>query len=355
MDIAQIAGATLNRNRLEIAYEITDEIIRTRSVADGPAGPGREALLEYIRQDLSKLFVSIVSHRPELFRTYVEWKRSLLVHRDIPSATILSHLMIIRSVLTRHLSPEEMGSVEEILLGAEGVLGRVMLPEAPYVVSGATHGDLALQYLSFLIERRGDEALSLVSNAVDAGLYPTAAYLDIIEPVQREIGRLWHINELTVGGEHFATEISRTLMATLRSRFTPRSRRGISVVTACLGGELHDLGARMVSDFFYLAGYRSYFIGANTPHDTILAEIGRTGATVLALSATMTLQVRNAYELIDRLRSEFGTEVLVLAGGYAFNQAPSLVEDIGGDLYADRADHAVEMIEEAVPAVSIGG
>jgi len=354
MDIAQLAGAALNRNRLEIAYEITDELARTQRAAGAPESLSREALLEYTQHDLSKLFVSIVSHRPELFRKYVEWQRSLFVHRDMPSATILNHLLITRSVLSRHLSPDEMGSVEAILAGAETALGGIMEPEAPYVCSNAPHADLAARYLSLLIERRGDEGIALVCRAVDAGLDTSAAYLDIIEPVQREVGRLWQINELSVGGEHYATETSRNLMAALRTRFSPRSRRDTAVVTACLGGELHDLGARMVSDFLYLGGYRSIFVGANTPHNTILTEIERSGAAVLALSATMTLQVRNAYELIDRLRRQFGRHVQVLVGGYAFNQLPSLVADIGADLYADRADHAVEIIDGAVEPLPVG-
>ncbi|MFW5643951.1 MAG: cobalamin B12-binding domain-containing protein, partial [Alkalispirochaeta sp.] len=341
-------GATLNRNRLEIAYEITDELVRTQRATGTPAGLSREALLEYTQHDLSKLFISIVSHRPELFRKYVEWQRSLFVHRNIPSATILDQLIVTRSVLTRHLSPAEMGSVQEILTIAEAVLEGIMQPEEPYIRPAAPCADLAAEYLSLLIERRGDEAVALVCGAVDAGLDTTAAYLDIIEPVQREVGRLWQINELSVGGEHYATETSRILMAALRSRFSPRSLRDTAVVTACLGGELHELGARMVSDFLYLGGYRSIFVGGNTPHDTILTEIERSGAAVLALSATMTLQVRNAYELIDRLRHQFGRNVQVLVGGYAFNQAPSLVDDIGADLYADRADHAVEIIGREV-------
>ncbi|MFW5795986.1 MAG: cobalamin B12-binding domain-containing protein [Alkalispirochaeta sp.] len=348
MDIAQLAGATLNRNRLEIAYEITDEFIRSRRAAGATAGLSREALLEYTQLDLSKLFVSIVSHRPELFRKYVEWQRSLFVHRNIPSATILNHMVVTRSVLRRHLSPAEMGPVQEILAGAEAALEGIMQPEEPYIRPDAPCADLAAEYLSLLIERRGDEAVALVCGAVDAGLDTAAAYLDIIEPVQREVGRLWQINELSVGGEHYATETSRILMAAIRSRFSPRSHRDTTIVTACLGGELHELGARMVSDFLYLGGYRSIFVGANTPHDTILTEIERSGAAVLALSATMTLQVRNAYELIDRLRDQFGRDVQVLVGGYAFNQAPSLVDDIGADLYADRADHAVEIIGREV-------
>lgn len=349
MDTAQVVGAVINRDRFQIATEVIDELMRAQPAAVTMYGLTREALLEYALHDLSKLFVAVISHRPELFGKYVEWQRSMFTHRNIPSLAILVQLQVTESVLARRLDEDQTTVIRGIFDEARRTLEGIMAPEEPYVARQAPHGELAVRYLQLLVERRAEEAIRAVESAVDEGLSVSAAYLDVIQPVQREIGRLWQVNELSVTGEHYATDATRTLMARLRTRFSPVARRDTAVVTACLGGELHDVGARMVSDFLHLAGFRSIFVGANTPHTTIIDELARVDAGVLALSATMTLQVRTAYELIDRVRSTFSDRVRVVVGGYAFDRAGSLWRDIGADGYADRADQAVEQVELLAP------
>ena len=56
-------------------------------------------------------------------------------------------------------------------------------------------------------------------------------------------------------------------MAQLLSRGDTAERCGRCVVVTCVGGELHELGARMVGDFFDMAGWDTYFCGADTPHE----------------------------------------------------------------------------------------
>jgi methanogenic corrinoid protein MtbC1 len=45
------------------------------------------------------------------------------------------------------------------------------------------------------------------------------------------------------------------------------------VIVMCPEFEDHDMGARMVSDFFTIAGYEAVFIGAKTPIKTILKAV----------------------------------------------------------------------------------
>lgn len=346
MDKAQVVGAAINRDRYDIAVEIVEAAIHSTPEEFSRSTLTREHLLEYALHDISKLFVAIVSHRPSIFRKYIEWQRSMFTHRHVPMIVVRRHLETLEKIVTRRLDAEGAELVRSIIAEAYAGLDSILSEEQPNLDPEAPLYPLASRYLELLRSRRSGEAIEAIIHAVDEGLSIFRVYLEIIQPVQHEVGRLWQRNEMTVSEEHYATDTTRTLMSRLRGRFTPVERRGTSILTACLGGELHDIGARMVNDFFELSGFDSYFTGANTPHDQIIEEIGRHKPRVLALSATMTLQVRLAYELIDQVRVEFGPSVHVLVGGYAFNENPGLWSDVGADSFALNAQEAIAMLDE---------
>lgn len=345
MDSAQIAGGALHRNRDEIAERVADHLVSVHGALLESFDLTYETIRQYAYHDISKLFVAVISHRPSLFSNYIQWQRSVFYHRDIPAVAIRAHIDALDEIVRDLISDEEYQTVDPSIRAAYEALDSAMNVDATFVDGSGPYGDHAATYLELIRKRRHDEARSTVLRAVDDGLPIHEAYLQVIQPVQQEIGRLWQINEISVAEEHAATEVSRAVMNDLRSRFQPNRRRSQRILTACLGGELHDMGARMVSDFLYLAGFDSYFTGANTPHRVIIDELNRYNADVIALSATMTLQVRLAIELIDMVRHEKGNRVRVIVGGYAFNQSASLWRDVGADAYAPDAVGAVEQIE----------
>ena len=58
-------------------------------------------------------------------------------------------------------------------------------------------------------------------------------------------------------------------------RVTPTtSKRGdsSSALVAAVRGALHDIGGRMVADHFEMAGWRSFFLGADTPDEDLIAR-----------------------------------------------------------------------------------
>ncbi|HEY5309978.1 MAG TPA: cobalamin B12-binding domain-containing protein, partial [Casimicrobiaceae bacterium] len=52
-----------------------------------------------------------------------------------------------------------------------------------------------------------------------------------------------------------------------------------------VSGDLHELGARMVADFFEMEGWDSYYTGANTPTGGVVQAIVERRPDVLAISA----------------------------------------------------------------------
>ena len=72
----------------------------------------------------------------------------------------------------------------------------------------------------------------------------------------------------------------------------------------------------MVADTFEFNGWRSYFLGANTPSGEMNALIKDKRPDAVALSATLMSRVDTLISAADGIRDEF-PELPILAGGQA--------------------------------------
>ena len=174
-------------------------------------------------------------------------------------------------------------------------------------------------------------------------------YLQVFQRSQYEIGRLWQMNKLTVAQEHYCSAATQLIMSLLYPRIFDTKKIGRTLVAACVQGDLHEIGIRVVSDFFEIEGWDTFYLGANTPTSGILDTLAQRRAHVLALSATMTFHVRAVAEVIRAVRGAAASrKVKILVGGYPFNVAPTLWQAVGADAYAPSAGQAVSVANRLV-------
>jgi methanogenic corrinoid protein MtbC1 len=178
--------------------------------------------------------------------------------------------------------------------------------------------------------------------SVDRGLVTIReAYEQVFEPVQRELGRMWHVNDLTVAEEHFATATTTLVMSQLYARLPRKPRHGKTALTAGIEGNTHDLGTRVVSDYLEMEGWRVVFLGANVPSSDLVECAQRFKADIVCLSAYMPAHLRTLADTIALLRSQ-NTTAKVLVGGPIFYHSPELWKDVGADACALTARAAVD-------------
>lgn len=107
--------------------------------------------------------------------------------------------------------------------------------------------------------------------------------------------------------------------------------RGRKVLVVCPTEEYHELGARMVADFFSIAGYDVTFIGANTPRRVILSAVRHLQPAYLAISVTNYYNLFDAGEMIDAVRKELGDRIKIVVGGNAFRKNKCAASELGAD------------------------
>jgi MerR family transcriptional regulator, light-induced transcriptional regulator len=185
------------------------------------------------------------------------------------------------------------------------------------------------------------EALEIVLDDALADDVPIRTlYLDVVQASLQELGRLWREKRITVAQEHAATEIARLALAQLRVHLPCGRSNGKHVAVACVEGELHDLGARIMADFLEMDGFAVQFFGANVPTETLASLVRRRPADGLALSATAAQSLGALRRAVAAVRAAAGPDVPVFVGGHLFVRRPGLAAELGV-LCARTADDGV--------------
>lgn len=187
--------------------------------------------------------------------------------------------------------------------------------------------ELRERYLRAQLAGDRREAVRLV---VEEGLACGASVVDlqagVVAAAQDEIGRLWQLNLVSIAQEHMATAIAHLALAALFERARPAAANGKKLVIACVEGELHDLPARLAGDLLELDGFEVRFLGANVPHDDLVATVREERPDLIGLSVTLSLHVASLREAVARLRTV--TIAPIAVGGQAIAWAPGLGREL---------------------------
>jgi MerR family transcriptional regulator, light-induced transcriptional regulator len=193
-----------------------------------------------------------------------------------------------------------------------------------------TTANLMTRYLDAQLAGDRNEALRIIlAKGPEAGVAPDALYLDVVGAAQRELGRLWQEGRITVADEHQASAISQFVLAHLYAHLDRAPGNGKLVAVACVDGDLHEMGARMASDFLEAAGFDVRYLGADVPTSTLIAHCTRHRPVLVALSATMVAHFAALQRAIRRLRQDAGRELAIVAGGFVDGAAPDLPPHLG--------------------------
>jgi len=337
----QFAGIELRKKRDLVAGKTTEKLQSNFKPMLDELELDYRKLYQYTLSDIDKLILSIIGERNSILVNYVRWQRSMFVSREVPKKVISFHLETLREVVLDILSPENGQLVTGFLDTGLAVLQEELDEPEHSLISTGQWEPVAEKYLVYLLEKKRhaafDEIIPMISDAVTM----KEVYSYVLVPVQREIGRLWQLNRISVAEEHYATEITRQIMIMLSSRVQREDHHRGKIISTCLGGELHDLGMRMVNDFLSIEGYSTYYTGANTPAVSIVQWLSKDHFDLLAISAALTSHLRMVRESIEKIRSSGFTDIPVLVGGYAFQDEPDLWKIVGADGYAPSAEEAV--------------
>ncbi|MBF0195707.1 MAG: cobalamin-dependent protein [Magnetococcales bacterium] len=305
---------------------------------------GKKKCREDALYHLRHLTESVRASSPLLYYKYLEWSRTLLKGLRIDENDLNEFLISITESLP--LKGEE-ATVVHVRSQLEN--GRNHLMSVPYndefsfLPKKEPLATLARNYLDFMLAIKRRESCEIILNSVNNGTSIRDIYLGVFEPVQHEIGLLWQTNKISVATEHYATATTQWVMSQLYPMIFSETEPENRVIAASVGGELHEIGIRMVADLFEVSGWDSMFLGASVPPEGLLSAIEEFEPHVLALSVTIPFHLSLLTDMIAKVREKYPAQRLpILVGGQPFNQDKELWRSFGVQAYASNAESAVK-------------
>jgi methanogenic corrinoid protein MtbC1 len=308
----------------------------------GPVG-GRalHAWSDALSSRVNDLAAAVGAGRPELFALQLAWAKVAFHTRGLPIDDLVRSLDAVAASCLDVVPPEDAARLREYTRAARKSLESAS-SEVPTELSIDTpHGTLAAEYLHAILEGEKRRACEHVLSAA-RGMPVTEIYERVLTPAMRELGRMWHLGEVNVAEEHFATATTLTAMSQLASLAPVAPRNGRSVLAASVAGNNHEIGIRMVADYFEFAGFRVIYLGPNTPLDDLAVAAVDFKADVVCLAATLPTHLMTVRDTIAQIRGACPRRLFVLAGGGAFAGCDGLATEHGADSCASSPREAVQ-------------
>jgi DNA-binding transcriptional MerR regulator len=136
---------------------------------------------------------------------------------------------------------------------------------------------------------------------------------EIIYPFLEKIGILWQTQNITPAHEHFISNLIRQkiIVAIDGLPIPPKTQKKILIFLP--EGELHELGLLFYHFLIRKAGYRTYYLGQNVPHDdlTSVYKVHQPDFMVTTITSNLSIPVE---KYIERLTIDFGETKILVSG-----------------------------------------
>lgn len=204
--------------------------------------------------------------------------------------------------------------------------------------------------LKALQEENKVEAVTLCMKALDTEQIGIVdLYTKILSPALIHVMAEYDVDDELIWREHVRSGIVRTIIELAYPHILNQRKplNGKTVIVMCPQNEDHELGAKMVADFFKLEGFRSIFIGANTPNITMLKAIEITNPDYLCISATNYYNIVSIKRTIAEIKRETDHDLKFIVGGRAVEANPKVIETIDADYFFKSYEDIVNLSKEA--------
>lgn len=295
---------------------------------------------EHYSERIRELSAALAEGQSVLFSSRVTWSREAFVARGISDALLEDSLECLSDILKEELPAFCSESPVQFIADAIQVLKQSEADNAAKT-SDDEIPQLGLQYLKLVLEGDVCKAVQFMIDARDQGT-PLIEIYQALTIAQYEVGRMWHHAAINIAEEHLVTFTTERTMAVLAFQAEKKESNGLTVVSAAVANNAHDVGIRVVSDFFEFAGWRAICLGGDLPAKDISAAVQWMDASLVLLSASLSTQLVEIREAITAVRAS-DTDCKIMVGGSAFSDAPEMWQGMGADGYAADPTQAVEL------------
>ncbi len=351
----------LNGKMIRLAQEVYDRHFERDPQLHMEYDDRRKNLMyENIIYNLGYLETALEFDDKKVFVNYAVWIYQLMCNamkelsRDRVKEQMIMHYQILEESLVKVLEAPEAEKASRILsLAADATRREAEKFTVFSTFEAGKHTDIRRNYLTSLIKNDTRAAIEIIQQASKDGIELDEIYLDILQEVMYEVGDLWHRNEITVDKEHYCTSATQVALSHFYSAVFSRPRNGHKILTCCVGSELHEMGARMLSDLFEYHGWDSVYLGAAVPVDSIIGAIREHKPDLVGFSVTMPHFLSLCHEVVWKIRQEF-PHLKIAVGGRAFQTTDEIWRKWDVDVSTQNAAQLIQWANENIVYRGVG-
>lgn len=176
------------------------------------------------------------------------------------------------------------------------------------------------QYLQYLNALDRDACVSLITSALEEKRIDLLSVYDVIlSHALDEVEDMDH----NVWEEHIKTQIVRTTLESCYPYVLKQAPvlKKAKIAVVCPEGEYHELGGRLVSDYFRLLGFEVYYLGNSLPKGELIDMVKECGLDALAISVANFYTI-SALNAMVKLVNEANPTLPIILGGRAVEHNP---------------------------------
>ena len=314
----------------------------------------KRLMYEDILYNLSYLDTAMKFNDDKIFSDYAVWLYQLLcnlmknLERERIKEHMVLHYQILHNVLQETLPEEEAQKASHHIRNAiEATENEAIQFQVSERFASGRYGPIKKEYLHCILNNDTKGALRVIADAEKSGIPIDDICVEILQEVMCEIGNLWHQDKIKVDKEHYCTAVTQVALAQFHPTIFSKPRNGYTILTCCVGSELHEMGIRMVSDVFENNGWDSIYLGAAVPANAILNCIEENSPDLVALSVTMPQHLTLCFEIVNEIRKKY-QDIKIAVGGRAFQTTNELWKQWDVDIAADNAVQLVLWADEHI-------
>lgn len=224
----------------------------------------RKIIYRDTRYNVDFLYTAFVLNDDKIMEDYAIWlfelMDSIFKYRTSEETAeyVIHHLEAIRQSIPEAVSEEKQERLSHLIGLAQDCI-RKYDPDPDAETFGHSRYETEIEeYMDLLFSKKTHQTLALIQDFIKRGMPVSDIYVEILAESMRCIGELWHSSKITVDTEHYCTSVTQMTMVQMYPTLFGSERKNKTLLCACPGSELHEMGARMVADLLIAVGGKAF-------------------------------------------------------------------------------------------------
>ncbi len=191
-----------------------------------------------------------------------------------------------------------------------------------------------------------DKLKEICKTALDKKEATAVELLRLIGDIMKNVGDQFEneeifLPELIAAANTVKVTIDEILDPVIRASGGVKETKGV-VILGTVEGDIHSIGKDLVGSFLFANGFEVYNLGVDVSPETFLAKAEELGATIIGMSALLSISMDIQRKFIELLNNEGKrNKYKVIVGGAPTSE--DWAKNIGADGWADDAIGAVKL------------